>query len=85
MVIGSGQLVDESNVAYIHGTKFDENGIAIPRVDVYRGGIDEIQSKFNSKGISLISGGKNAVKNWSSSNEIEVISPLGNKFNWTEE
>ena len=83
-VIGNGNYVTESNATYNNGI-LTKNGVTQQRIDIIRGGIDEVQNPFNLyKIVTKVNGGIDAVKNYNSATSDEIINgsiQIDNKLN----
>jgi hypothetical protein len=74
VVIGDGNYVTLSNATYNNGI-VTKGGISQTRIDIVRGGIDEVQNPFNQLTVAnIVRGGIDSVKNLGSAIPgIEIV------------
>ena len=84
-VVGDNQYIVRSDVSYINGAVYDNNGLSKSDIDLIRGGINEVQNSFVNPTLpNYIKGSQNAVINKGGVVDINYIRSNNNGFGFTD-
>ena len=73
-IVGDNHYVVQSNVSYVNGSKYSENGFTKTSINLIRGGINEVQNTYINPTLpNYIKGGHNAVINKGSNTDINYV------------